>query len=194
MSMSAPAYPIGFEADGPAKQSRLTVFFRILMVIPHAIILVLLGLVCSVITVVAWLVILFTGKYPAGMMEFVINVQHWTARFTGYAWLLTGTYPPFAMGPDANYPVRLSVEGQTEGRNRVTVFFRYFMIIPHLIVLYFLYIAAEVVLLICWVAALFTGMVPAGLHTFLTGVLRWQTRVQLYQLLITDQYPPFSLS
>lgn len=194
MSMSAPAYPIGLEIDDPAKQSRLTVFFRLLMVIPHAIILIVLGLVSSLITFVAWLVILFTGKYPAGMMDFVINVQHWSARFAGYAWLLTGVYPPFAMGPNDSYPIRLSVQGQLEGRNRLTVFFRYFMAIPHLIILYFLFLAAEVVLLISWVAALFTGSVPAGLHTFLGGILRWQTRLTLYQLLITDQYPPFSLS
>lgn len=194
MSMSAPAYPNSLDVDPPTSQSRLTVFFRFLMVIPHAIVLVLLGLACSVITVVAWLVILITGKYPAGMMEFVINVQHWSARFTGYAWLLTGTYPPFAMGPLETYPIRLIVQGQVEGRNRLTVFFRYLMLIPHLFVLYFLYLAAEVILLISWFAALFTGSVPAGLHSFLAGVLRWQTRVQLYQLLLTDQYPPFSLS
>jgi hypothetical protein len=108
--------------------------------------------------------------------------------------LLTGKYPPFAMGEDNAYPIRLLAEGQVEGRNRVTVFFRYIMLIPHVIVLYLLSIAAAVVLFISWVAALFTGSVPAGMHNFLTGVLRWQTRVGAYALLLTDQYPPFSLN
>ncbi|MEP7367710.1 MAG: DUF4389 domain-containing protein [Acidobacteriota bacterium] len=190
----APAYPFALEVDDPAPQSRLTVFFRILMVIPHAIVISLLFLVVEVITLVAWLVILITGKYPDGMMGFVLNTLHWVARYTGYAWLLTGKYPPFALGPDDSYPVRLSGSGQVDGRNRVTVFFRMLMIIPHIIVFYFLNLALSVVLLISWFAALFTGMVPAGLHTFLAGGLRWQTRIGAYMLLLTDQYPPFSLN
>lgn len=193
MSM-APAYPFGLEVDGAAPQSRLTVFFRLFMLIPHAIILEFIGLATGVVAIIAWFAILFTGKYPAGLLSFSVNALHWQTRYSGYSWLLTGAYPPFAMGPDAKYPVRLLAEGQETGRNRLTVFFRYFMIIPHIIVLYFVLIAAAVVLLIAWIAALFTGSVPAGMHNFLTGVLRWQTRLTAYAGLLTDQYPPFSLS
>ena len=194
MSMSAPAYPITVEADDAAPQSRLGVFFRILLVIPHVIVLALLGLVTGLITFVAWFTILFTGGYPEGMMNFVINVSHWSTRVSGYMYLLTGKYPPFAMGPDDSYPVRLIAQGETEGRNRLTTFFRIFMLIPQVIVLYFVQIALEVVGLIAWFAALFTGRVPDGLHSFLTGGLRWQTRVNLYASLITDKYPPFGLN
>jgi hypothetical protein len=192
--MSAPVYPIGVEVDPAAPQSRLTVFFRYFMLIPHAIILTFVLAAVYVVTVLAWFAILFTGKYPAGLLSFTINAWHWSTRYTGYSWLLTGKYPPFAMGEDSAYPIRLLAEGQVEGRNRVTVFFRYIMLIPHVIVLYLLSIAAAVVLFISWVAALFTGSVPAGMHNFLTGVLRWQTRVGAYALLLTDQYPPFSLN
>ena len=193
MSM-APAYPFGLEVDRPAPQSRLTVFFRLFMLIPHAIILEFIGLATGVVAIIAWFAILFPAKYPAGLLSFSVNAPHWQTRYSGYSWLLTGAYPPFAMGPDAKYPVRLLAEGQETGRNRLTVFFRYFMIIPHIIVLYFVLIAAAVVLLIAWIAALFTGSVPAGMHNFLTGVLRWQTRLTAYAGLLTDQYPPFSLS
>ncbi len=193
MSM-APAYPFGLEVDGPAPQGRLTVFFRLFMLIPHAIILEFIGLATGVVAIIAWFAILCTGKYPAGLLSFSVNALHWQTRYSGYSGLLTGAYPPFAMGPDAKYPVRLLAEGQETGRNRLTVFFRYFMIIPHIIVLYFVLIAAAVVLLIAWIAALFTGSVPAGMHNFLTGVLRWQTRLTAYAGLLTDQYPPFSLS
>ena len=194
MSMSAPAYPIGLEVDDAAPQSRLTVFFRILMAIPHAIILEFILAAVFIVSVLAWFAILFTGKYPAGLMNFVVSALHWQTRYTGYLWLLTGKYPPFAMGEDKAYPIRLLAEGQIDGRNRVTVFFRYFMLIPHIIVLYLLGIAGAVVILISWVAALFTGTVPAGMHNFLAGILRWQTRVGAYAYLVTDQYPPFSLS
>lgn len=194
MSSMAPAYPFGLEADGPAPQSRLTVFFRLIMAIPHAIIVGLLGYALAAITLIAWFAILFTGKYPAGMLGFAVNVQHWQSRYNGYVYLLTGQYPPFALGPDAAYPVRMTGEGVVENRNRVTVFLRIFMIIPHVIVLYFIAIALVVVWVISWFAALFTGSVPAGMHNFMTGALRWTTRVTNYALLFNDEYPPFSLN
>lgn len=193
MSM-APAYPFTLEVDPAAPQSRLTVFFRIILAIPHVIIIGLLGLVAALITLAAWFIILFTGTYPAGMSGFVTNTFHWIARANGYMYLLTGSYPPFAMGPDASYPVRFGGEGQAEGRNRLTVFFRGIMIIPHSIILYVLQIAAEVVLLISWFAALFTGSVPAGMHNFMVGFQRWTMRYSAYAALLTDQYPPFSLN
>jgi hypothetical protein len=68
------------------------------------------------------------------------------------------------------------------------------MLIPHIIVLYFIGLAACVVILISWFSALFTGNVPEGMHNFLTGALRWGTRAGAYALLLTDQYPPFSLN
>lgn len=78
-------------------------------------------------------------------------------------------------------------------RNRLTTFFRAILVIPHLVVLYVLHIVAAVIVLLAWFAALFTGRNPDGLRTFTIGVLRWQTRVQAYYALLTDEYPPFSL-
>jgi hypothetical protein len=191
--MAAPAYPFGLEVNEPSPQSRLTVFFRLLLAIPHIIIVGALSYAVGIVTLIAWFAILFTGKYPAGMLNFVVNVQHWQARYTGYMYLLTGAYPPFALGPDDSYAVRMTGEGASEGRNRVTTFFRLFMIIPHAIVLYFVGIGILVVYVIAWFAALFTGSVPAGMHNFMAGGLRWGTRVNNYALLLTDEYPPFSL-
>jgi hypothetical protein len=190
----APAYPIGVQADPPQAQNRLSVLLRIIYAIPHNIITGLLMSVAGIITVLAWFAILFTGKYPEGMQKFVVSALHWQTRYAGYIYLLTDKYPPFALGPDDAYPVRLAAEEQVEGRNRLTVFFRYFMLIPHIIVLYFIGLAACVVILISWFSALFTGNVPEGMHNFLTGALRWGTRVGAYALLLTDQYPPFSLN
>lgn len=192
MSM-APAYPFAIEVDPPAPQSRLTVFFRIILAIPHAIIVQVLGVAAAVMTLIAWVAILATGKYPAGLYSFVLNVNHWQLRLNGYIFLLAGTYPPFAMGP-AEYPVRLTGEGELENRNRLTTLLRIIWLIPHIIILYFVQIAFAVVWVISWFAALFTGSVPAGMHNFMGGVLRWQTRVGVYAMLLTDEYPPFSLN
>ena len=193
MSM-APAYPFGLDVEDAQSQSRLTVFFRGLLIIPHIIILYFIGLAVGIITFIAWFAILFTGKYPAGMLQFSVNAMHWQVRSSGYMLLLTGAYPPFAMGPDEAYPVRFHGEGQVEGRNRLTVFFRYFMVIPHIIVLAILMIVLYVVYFISWIAALITGSVPAGMHNFMAGVLRWGTRLNAYYYLLTDDSPPFSMS
>jgi len=189
-------YPFGLEVDAPAAQNRLSVLLRIFYIIPHMIVLYILGIVAAIIYFISWFAILFTGGYPSGMMNFMLNYLHWSTRANAYLYLLTGQYPPFSMGPDGAYPVRLAAMGQLEGRNRLTTFWpiRSILAIPHIIVLYILSIVAGIVLFISWIVALFTGSVPAGMHNFLAGVLRWNTRVNAYVLLLTDEYPPFSLS
>ena len=89
------------------------------------------------------------------------------------------------------YPVNLKVE-YPEKPSRLTTFFRCFMIIPHMIVLYFLQIAAGIILIISWFAILFTGKFPRSLFDFVTYYFRWTTRVNGYSYLLTDKYPPFS--
>ena len=89
------------------------------------------------------------------------------------------------------YPINLKVE-YPEKLSRLTTFFRCFMIIPHMIVLYFLQIAAGIILIISWFAILFTGKFPRSLFDFTTYCFRWSTRVNGYSSLLTDKYPPFS--
>lgn len=194
MSSAPASYPVTVEFDGPSPQSRLTVFFRIVMVIPHAIVLYALGIAQQVVAIIAWFAILITGKYPAGLYGFSVGVLRWQARVNAYAYLLTGVYPPFALDESPGYTARLRVVEQLENRNRLTTFFRLFMLIPHVIVLYLIGIAATIVLIIAWFVALFTAQVPPGMHNFLAGTLRWSLRVNAYGLLLTDEYPPFSLS
>lgn len=190
----AGAYPATLDVDPAAPQNRLSVLLRPIFAIPHMIIVAILGAVAAVITLIAWVVILVTGKYPAGMTAFVTGTLRWTMRAQGYMFLLTDKYPPFSLDEDSAYPVRFSAQVQIEGRNRLTCFFRYIMAIPHFIVLYILLIVGYVVLVISWIAALVTGSVPPGMHSFLTGVLRWNGRVTAYIDLLTDEYPPFSLT
>jgi hypothetical protein len=100
------------------------------------------------------------------------------------------------MSPEATrsvpLPVLLVAAGPAK-QQRWTVLIRWIMLIPHFVVLYFLFIAAEVVAFIGWWGALFTGQLPEFAVNFLSGVVRWYTRVQAYALLLTDAYPPFSL-
>ena len=92
-------YPITFNAVYPEKMSRLTTFFRPLMVIPQLIVIGVLLWVNYIVTFIAWLVIIFTGKYPKGMYDFSVGVMRWWTRVYGYMFLLTDKYPPFSMDP-----------------------------------------------------------------------------------------------
>jgi hypothetical protein len=187
-------YPVAFNVDPPAPQSRLTIFFRPRMAIPHLVILYALNIASQAVTLIAWFAILFTGRYPAGMYGFSAGFVRWQTRVSGYIYLLTGIYPPFSLEEMNDYPVRVDLVPEIEGRNRLTTFFRLLMVIPNLVVLSFVAIGAAVVLIVAWFAALITGSVPTGMHNFLAGTLRWSTRVNAYVLLLTDRYPPFSLS
>ena len=190
-SMAAANYPIQLEVDPAAPQGRLGVFFRLFMLIPHIIILYFIGIAQAVVTVIAWFAILITGQYPAGMLGFAQGTLRWQTRVNAYGGLLTGVYPPFSLDTEGGYPIRLMVADQIEGRNRLTTFFRLILAIPHFIILYFLGIAASIVMVISWFAALFTGQVPNGLHNFLAGVSRWNARMTGYAMLLVDDYPPF---
>ncbi len=90
------------------------------------------------------------------------------------------------------YPISMSAE-YPEKMSRLTTFFRLLLVIPHIVVLYFVALAAIVVTFISWFAVLFTGRIPKGMFNFISGTLRWQTRVNGYTYLLTDKYPPFKL-
>lgn len=194
MATMAAAYPIRVRIDPAAPQRRLTVLFRLLLFIPHLILLYVLGIVMAVVIIIAWFAILLTGSYPRSMYGFAVNFLRWLTRTYGYLCLLTDKYPPRSWEDDATYPIRLAVDERTTGRNRLTVFFRVLMMIPHLIVLGVLGFVAEVLLVVAWLVALFTGSVPAGIHNYVAGVMRWWIRLLgYYYLLLCDEYPPFSM-
>lgn len=194
MTAETPGYPVQLEVAPAAPQGRLGILLRAILMIPHVIIIELLGIALGVVTLLAWFTIVFAGRYPAGMLRFAIGVSRWAARVSAYGSLLTGRYPPFSLDEEEDYPVRLSVAEQVVGRKRLTTFFRCILIIPHCIVLYFLGIAALFGMLAAWLAALIIGRTPGGLHDFLAGYLVWTERVNAYGSLLVDEYPPFSFS
>ncbi len=187
-------YPFGVDVDGPQAQSRLSVLLRLIFAIPHFIAVALVGFVAYIITFIAWFIILFTGKYPEGMASLPVGMVRWVTRAYGYTYLLTDKYPPFSLDNDTSYPIRVSATPQIDGRNRLTVFFRVLMIIPHAIIIQLLTYVVGVLGFVAWLIALFTGTVPEGIHNFIAGWVRWNARYTAYAMLLTDEYPPFSLS
>lgn len=217
MTESTVQYAARFDVDYPEKLDRVTSAFRFLWIIPIAIVVsVLSGTAVSTTTVVTatgevvsqvsrsaggiagglfgatLLMILFRRRYPRWWFDFALQFNRFTARVAAYGALLTDRYPSTveeqAIHLDLDYP---DVEKQL---NRWLPLVKWFLVIPHLIVLFFLFIGAAFSVIIAWFAILFTGRYPRGLFDYVVGVGRWALRVSAYAtLLLTDRYPPFSL-
>jgi hypothetical protein len=203
-------YPLDLQVDAALTgRNRLTTAFRLILAIPHLILVGggigiswnaqdqrgtgdggLLGAVCVVLAIVSWFTILFGSTHIAGIRWFTAFYLRWRARALAYVLLLVDPYPPFG---DAEYPVSLTVSDPTAPRDRLSVAIRLILAIPHILVLVCLMVVACFTTIIAWFAILFTGSYPAGLYEFAVGVLRWRMRVDGYLLLMTDEYPPFSL-
>jgi hypothetical protein len=194
-------YPVRVEIDYPERLSRLLIFVKWLLALPHYIVLILYLIAIWVGAIVAFFAILFTGNVPRGLWDFIFGYNRWALRVWAYVGLLRDEYPPFSNGPE-DYPARLDCE-YPERLSRGLIFIKWLLIIPHWIVLIFYALAVIVVSIIAWFAILFTGSYPRGLFDFVVGYVRWNTRVNVYcgQFsgynpyvggLLRDEYPPFS--
>lgn len=197
-------------------RNRLTTAFRIVLAFPHFLLVGgpiaavlswgwnvnegsqlelggggVLGAVAVVCAVIAWFAIVFGARHPRGLWRLAAFYLRWRVRAVAYAALLRDEYPPFGDGP---YPVRLQLAPPERPRDRLTVAFRIFLAIPHIIAVWALGVAWCLTTIVAWFAILFTGAYPARLYDFGVGVLRWNTRVEAYLLLLRDEYPPFSLA
>jgi hypothetical protein len=137
--------------------------------------------------------ILFKRKYPRWWFDWNLELQRFTNRVVVYLALMDDQYP----STDDHQAVHLEYRYPDAGRelNRWLPLVKWLLVIPHLIILLFLWAAAVVVVIIAWFAIVFTGRYPRGMFDFVEGVLRWGQRVIGYAfLLVTDVYPPFSLA
>jgi hypothetical protein len=204
------SYPVQFEVDFPDRSlNRLTTAFRIFVAIP---ILIVIGALsggpfqtssghattymaaggAGLLFLPPLLMIVFRQKYPRWWFDWNLNLFRFSNRVTAYLALLDDQYPSTdeeqAVHLDFPYP-------DAHQLNRWLPLVKWLLAVPHYIVLFFLAIGAVVVIIIAWFAILFTGRYPRSLFDYVVGVLRWGTRVAAYAfVLVTDQYPPFSLS
>jgi hypothetical protein len=193
------AYPATLEVDRAERIANWRPIVQWLLAIPHLAIINVMQDLSGVVAIISWFAILFTGKLPEGLANLQCLIVRYGNRTYAYAGFLREEYPPFTFETDApadpgSYPpVRTGFVPELENRNRLTTAFRIILVIPHVIVLVLLAVAAVVAWVIALFAVLFTGRWPEAMRTFVVGVMRWGTRVYAYLLLLTDQYPPFSL-
>lgn len=213
---AAPAYPATLEIDYQDRLGRASTIFRVILILPIAIILWILTSGSETITqrvngsgevvgsttstgagivgalfVVTVLMLLFQKRYPKWWFDFNLALMRFINRVGIYFLLLTDRYPSTEdeqnLHLDVPYP-------DAQRLNRGLPLVKWFLAIPHYFILFFLYIAVFVVTVIAWFAIIFTGRYPMAFFTFVVGVLRWSWRVHAYAILLaTDRYPPFSL-
>ena len=192
-------YAARLEIDFPDRDlDRVSTLLRVFYVIPIAIVLSFIGggsglwlASSSILFAPTALMIVFRQKYPRWWFDFNLELTRFSARVGAYFALLSDEYPSTT---DEQY-VHLDVDyPDAAGLNRWAPLYKWFLAIPHLIVLFVLTIAAVFATLVAWFIILFTGRYPEGIFEFVVGIIRWNLRVVAYAfLLVTDEYPPFSL-
>jgi hypothetical protein len=196
-------------------RNRLTTFFRVILALPHLFLVGLpiavaptftwafhgalgseaglgpgaLGAAAGVGAMVAWFSILFTGDHPKGIRTLATMYLRWRVWALAYVTMLRDEYPPFGEG---DYPIRLELGDAPQERDRMAVGFRIILAIPHILIVWALSVAWFLTTLLAWASIVLTGSFPRTLYDFGVGVLRWNTRVEAYLLLLHDEYPPFS--
>jgi uncharacterized protein DUF4389 len=184
-------YPVTFEADYVEKRSRLTTFFRLLLVIPHAIVLAFYAIAAAVVVIVAWFALVFTGRWPRGMYDFVAGFFRYGTAVHGYFYLLTDEYPPFGPNVDS-YPVRLNIAPPQDEYSRLKVLFRIILAIPPYIIAYAMNIVMQVGAFLAWFAIVVLGRQPKGLQDMIVLGMSYQQRAYAYIALLAEDWPPFT--
>jgi hypothetical protein len=198
--------------------SRWLWLVKMLLAIPHFVILAVLWAAFVVVTVIAGVAILFTGRYPRALFDFTVGVLRWNWRVGFYVHAALGTdrYPPFSLAADVDYPAALEV-AYPERMSRPRVLVQWLLAIPHVVVVGLLvgvfmlypipalnelggamqlaggYSVLNLLVVIAGFFLLITGELPRGLFDFLMGLNRWIYRVLCYVALMSDEYPPFRL-
>jgi hypothetical protein len=202
-------YPARLNIDFPDRGlDRMATFLRLVYVIPVVILLSFIGGVAlgdagdggrmgavagGVLVVPVLLMVLFRQKYPRWWFDFNLQLTRFSTRVMSYLALMSDRYP----STDEEQSVHLDLDypNVKQELNRWLPLVKWFLAIPHYVVMLFLGIAAFLAVIFAWFAILFTGRYPRGIFEFVEGVLRWGLRVNAYAcLLVTDRYPPFRLA
>ena len=189
-SGGAGTYPARLTIDYPDRElDRASTALRIFYVIP---IFIVLAFMTGILAVPAGLMILFRQKYPRWWFDFNLELMRFTTRVTSYTALMSDTYP--STDDEQYVHLELDYPDVPNDLNQWMPLVKWFLAIPHYIVLAILGVFAFFAVLGAWFVILFTGLYPRGIFDFVEGVQRWGLRVTAYtSLLITDRYPPFSL-
>ena len=181
-----------FDMQYQEHQSRLTTFFRLIMMIPPAIVLGLWGIAVFFTVIIAWFALLVTGRYPQSLYDFNASFARYSTYVYAYGYLATDHFPGFSGADDIGFPVQLHLGPPLEEYSRIKVLLRLFLAIPVALIAYAMGIVAQVAAFVAWFAIVITGKLPHGIHQMLHLGLSYVHRANPYYLLLTEDWPAFT--
>jgi hypothetical protein len=180
-------HPIHIVLDDELRRSRLTVFFRILLVLPHFVWLYIWGIAATITALVNWIATLVTGRSPSALHRFLAAYLRYQTHVYAFLYLVGNPFPGF-VGREGSYPIDLRI-APPERQNRWTVLFRVVLVVPALFVAYVYGLLLSVAAVLGWFAALFTGKMPRGLRDAAALALRYRAQANGYLYFVTGRYP-----
>ena len=185
-------YPVNLKIEYSEKSNKSTALFRLVLIIP---IILILALICSyaeALSIAVALMIIFKEKYPKWWFDWNVGITKFIYRVAAYGLLLRDEYP--STDDEQAIQVDLPYPDVKKDLNRWKPLVKWILVIPHFIVLVFMFIAVVFCTVFAWFAILFKGRYPKVIFDFVEGFLRWSLRVNAYAILLTtDEYPPFRL-
>ena len=185
-------HSVRLTVEDDLKRSRLTVFFRLLLAIPHFLWYLAwsYGLVIPVLVIVNWFAVLITGRSPEDLHLLLGRMLRYRTHFFSYLFLVSNPYPTF-FGRQGAHPVDLEVD-RPESQRRAVTFFRLILAIPAIVVAYVFLIVMFFVALIGWFIALVIGRTPKGMRDLSAYCLQYEAQTAAYLMILTDRYPSFA--
>ena len=181
--------PISFEADYDIQRDRLTTFFRWMIVIPWVVWVFLYGFAAQIVAFIAWFALMFTGRYPAGMYDFVAGFVRLQARVYAYAALLTDQIPSFNGSAEPDYPVKVDVAAPQESYDRAKTFFKLILYFPQYLIGSALAMLAYSAAFVSWFRIIFSGKQSITMHEGLVVSAAYLNRSSGFLLLLTEAHP-----
>jgi uncharacterized membrane protein (DUF485 family) len=186
----APDHPVRLVLTDDLRRNRLTVFFRLILAIPHLVWYVLWSVVAAFAILVNWVATLINGSSPEGLHKFLAAWVRYSTHLTAYLYLVADPFPGFR-GRLGTYPVDLEIDGP-EPQNRWKTGFRFILAIPALILMSVLQYVIQIIGFLGWFVCLALGRMPQGMRDLSAYCLRFQAQTYAYAAVLTDRYPSLS--
>jgi len=184
------SHPIRLPVFDDLKRSRLTVFFRLLLAIPHFFWWNVWSSLITVLVIINWFAVLIRGRSPEDLHLLLARGLRYLTHAFSYLFLVSNPYPTF-FGRQGAHPVDLEVEGPDRQRRAVT-FFRLILAIPAIVVAYVFFLVMFFVAFIGWFIALVIGRTPKGMRDLSAYCLQYEAQTAAYLMILTDRYPSFA--
>jgi len=193
-------HPVSYEADYQEEHNRWTTGFRLILAIPWIIVFIVYAIGSLFVTIIAWFALLILGRYPEWAREFNTGVLRYNTRISSWAGLQTDEWPPFGIGEDDAYPVRMHIDAP-ETQSRLKVLFRFVLVVPALFVTYAFALVQAGAAFVSWLSIVFRGYKPRAAHDAFNYAYTYSLRFNAYWGIpiyygipvggfLVDTYPP----